>query len=156
MANLILRTAARHGRPLASSSCLSRPLSAAVSESTRGKYFGPLEVRDGVALVRLDVPEKMNTLNAGIMAEAQEMWAAHIENDPNVKAVVFISSKPDNFIAGADIQMIKTVANKDDLKDLCLNGHDFFDRLKKKVRVTFFILVHTGSIWWKTRGIGCV
>jgi enoyl-CoA hydratase/carnithine racemase len=115
----------------------SATLSESAAPPTRGKYFGPLEVRDGVAIIRLDGPEKMNTLGAGIMDEAQALWAARIENDPSVKAVVFISSKPDNFIAGADIQMIKTVANKDDLKALCLNGHDFFDRLKKKVTRTF-------------------
>ena len=38
--------------------------------------------------------------------------------DSKVKAVVFISSKPDNFIAGADIDMIKNTENKADLKDI--------------------------------------
>jgi hypothetical protein len=78
---------------------------AATSSDARGKYFGPLEVRDGVAIIRLDGPGKMNTLGDEIMAEAEKMWAEHIENNTSIKAAVFISSKPDNFIAGADIQV---------------------------------------------------
>jgi 3-hydroxyacyl-CoA dehydrogenase / enoyl-CoA hydratase / 3-hydroxybutyryl-CoA epimerase len=46
----------------------------------------------------------------------------HIDTNQDIKAAVFISSKPDNFIAGADIQMIKRFENKDDLKELCMNG----------------------------------
>ena len=45
--------------------------------------------------------------------------------------MVFISSKPDNFIAGADIDMIASVENKADLKDLTMKGHAFFDEVKK-------------------------
>ena len=43
--------------------------------------------------------------------EAETIFKEHILNDSNVKAVVFISGKPDNFIAGADIDMIKAVEN---------------------------------------------
>lgn len=75
------------------------------SAAERGKYFGPFEVRDGVAIIRLDGPEKMNTLSDGAMAEAEKLWVEHVEPDASIKAAVFISSKSDNFIAGADIQV---------------------------------------------------
>jgi hypothetical protein len=81
-------------------------VAAAEGEAKRGKFFGPLEIRDGVAIIRLDGPGKMNTLGDEIMEEAEAMWVEHIENNPDVKAAVFISSKPDNFIAGADIQVL--------------------------------------------------
>ena len=54
----------------------------------------------------------MNTISQGMSKEAETIFKEHILNDSNVKAVVFISGKPDNFIAGADIDMIKAVENK--------------------------------------------
>lgn len=79
--------------------------SSVTTTAERGTYFGPLTIDNGVAIIRLDGPEKMNTLNDKVLAESQELWASKIENDPSIKAAVFISSKPDNFIAGADIQV---------------------------------------------------
>jgi hypothetical protein len=79
--------------------------SAPVTSAERSTYFGPLTIDNGVAIIRLDGPEKMNTLNDKVLAESQKLWAEKIENDPTIKAAVFISSKPDNFIAGADIQV---------------------------------------------------
>ena len=40
-----------------------------------------------------------------------------VANDPNVKAAVLISAKPDNFIAGADIKFIDSVDDFSMLKD---------------------------------------
>ena len=40
-----------------------------------------------------------------------------VANDPNVKAAVIISAKPDNFIAGADIKFIDSVDDFSTLKD---------------------------------------
>ena len=62
--------------------------------------------------------------------EAEAIFKDHILNDGTVKAVVFISSKPDNFIAGADIDMIKAVENKADLQDITMKGHGLFDMIK--------------------------
>lgn len=42
---------------------------------------------------------------------------AHVAKDPEVKAAVLISGKPDNFIAGADIKFIDTVSDFSSLKD---------------------------------------
>lgn len=47
----------------------------------------------------------MNTLGEGVLEEAEKLWAQHIEGNSSIKAAVFISSKSDNFIAGADIQV---------------------------------------------------
>ena len=78
---------------------------APAASAERGTYFGPFEVRDGVAIIRIDGPEKMNTLSDGALAEAEKLWIEKVEPDASIKAAVFISSKSDNFIAGADIQV---------------------------------------------------
>jgi len=98
----------------------------------RGKFFGPMDVVDGVAVIRLDGPNKMNTINDEMRIEAEAMWKEHISGNEDIKAAVFISSKPDNFIAGADINMLKSIENKDHLKDMCMAGHDLFDQFKAK------------------------
>jgi enoyl-CoA hydratase / long-chain 3-hydroxyacyl-CoA dehydrogenase len=95
------------------------------------RYFDNFEVKDGVAIVRLNGPDKMNTINQGMQGEMKTIFEEHIKGDPSIKAVVFISSKPDNFIAGADIDMIKAFENKADLEPVCMEAHDFFKDLKK-------------------------
>ena len=72
----------------------------------------------------------MNTISQGMSKEAETIFKEHILNDSNVKAVVFISGKPDNFIAGADIDMIKAVENKADLQEITMAGHALFDTIK--------------------------
>lgn len=67
----------------------------------------------------------------GLQSEAEKIFKEKILSNKDVKAVVFISSKPDNFIAGADIDMIKSIENKADLKDICMKGNAFFDEMKK-------------------------
>ena len=91
-------------------SCLSRRLARArwTRGLSSGQYFRPVEVRNGVAIIRFDaVGQKMNTLNDGLQAEAETMWQEQVASRSDVTAAVFISAKPDNFIAGADISMLK-------------------------------------------------
>jgi enoyl-CoA hydratase/carnithine racemase len=49
----------------------------------------------------------MNTISKGMQAEASRIFNESVVGKPDVKAVVFTSSKPDNFIAGADIDMVQ-------------------------------------------------
>ncbi|MFX4314617.1 fatty acid oxidation complex subunit alpha FadJ, partial [Enterobacter sp. 63] len=61
---------------------------------------------DNVAVVTIDVPgEKMNTLKAEFGVQVRAMLKQIRENKA-LRGLVFISAKPDNFIAGADINMI--------------------------------------------------
>lgn len=69
---------------------------------------------------RIDGPEKMNTISGEFRQEVEDIWLDQIADDPAVKAVVFISGKPDNYIAGADIRMISSTKNKADLKKVKL------------------------------------
>ena len=96
-------------------------------------YFDNFEcTEDGIAIIRLNGPGKMNTINANMQADSEDIFKNRILNNNDVKAVVFISSKPDNFIAGADIDMIKNTPNKADLKGITMKAHKFFDEIKAK------------------------
>jgi len=95
------------------------------------RYFDELEVKDQVAIVRLNGPGKMNTISQGMQKEAEMLFRDQILPNKDIKAVVFISSKTDNFIAGADIDMLKAIEDKSQLKDLTMKGHAFFDEVKK-------------------------
>lgn len=109
----------------------SIPKSALSTVAREYEYFDNFEVKDGVAIVRLNGPGKMNTISNGLQAEAEKIFNERILTNKDVKAVVFISSKPDSFIAGADIDMIKKIEDKSELVDLCMNGHLFFREAKK-------------------------
>jgi enoyl-CoA hydratase/carnithine racemase len=73
----------------------------------------------------------MNTISQGMTLEAEQIFREQILKNSAIKAVVFISSKSDNFIAGADIDMIKAAKDKSELKSNIMKGHSFFDEIKK-------------------------
>mmetsp|Transcript_30822 Transcript_30822/g.53299 ORF Transcript_30822/g.53299 Transcript_30822/m.53299 type:complete len:767 (-) Transcript_30822:136-2436(-) len=88
------------------------------------KYFKELEVVDGgVAILKIDGPGKMNTIDEGFVREMEAIWDQQIMANPDIKSVVLMSSKPDNFIAGADIKMISSIEDKSSIKELCLAAH---------------------------------
>jgi len=61
---------------------------------------------DKIAVVTSDVPgEKMNTLKASFGPEVHNI-IKQIRDNTALQGLIFISGKPDNFIAGADINMI--------------------------------------------------
>lgn len=107
---------------------LHAPLSTAARDY---QYFDNFEVQDGIAIVRFNGPGKMNTISTGLQKEAEKIFTDKIISNKDVKAVVFISSKPDSFIAGADIDMISTIKDKSELKLLCMQGHVLFKEAKK-------------------------
>jgi enoyl-CoA hydratase/carnithine racemase len=95
------------------------------------KYYDNVEVKEGVAILRLNGPGKMNTLCPDLQNETGQIFKNKIAGNPSIKAVVFISSKPDNFIAGADIDMIKNTADKSTLVGAVMKGHALFNEVKK-------------------------
>ncbi len=66
-----------------------------------------LNVRlDNSAIITIDVPgEKMNTLKLEFASQVRSIIKQLLENK-ELRGVVFFSAKPDNFIAGADSNMI--------------------------------------------------
>lgn len=60
------------------------------------------EVRDGVAIVTINRPDKLNALNDQVMADLADA-VERIATDPGVKGVILTGSGPKAFVAGADI-----------------------------------------------------
>ena len=60
------------------------------------------DVRDGVAVVTINRPDKLNALNDQVMAELADA-VERITTDPAIKGVILTGSGPKAFVAGADI-----------------------------------------------------
>jgi len=96
---------------------------------------------DGVLVLTLDVPgEKLNTLAKGMISELDEIFAV-IEADAAVQAVVIISGKPDNFMAGADIKDFTAIRSALEGETLSRSGQAVLDRLQA-VRVPVVAAIH--------------
>jgi 3-hydroxyacyl-CoA dehydrogenase/enoyl-CoA hydratase/3-hydroxybutyryl-CoA epimerase len=77
---------------------------------------------DNVAVVTIDVPgEKMNTLKASFGPEVHAI-VKQVRDNNALQGLVFISGKPDNFIAGADINMIAGCQNAQEAQALARQG----------------------------------
>ncbi|MDA8480744.1 fatty acid oxidation complex subunit alpha FadJ [Citrobacter sp. Awk 4] len=89
-----------------------------------------LNVRlDNVAVVSMDVPgEKMNTLKAEFAAQVRAILKQIRENKA-LLGVVFISAKPDNFIAGADINMIGHCRSAQEAEALARQGQQIMSEI---------------------------
>ena len=82
-----------------------------------------LSVRpDNIAVITIDVPgEKMNTLKAEFVSQVRTLVKALRENKA-LRGVIFISAKSDNFIAGADINMIDRCQSAKEAEALARQG----------------------------------
>jgi enoyl-CoA hydratase len=60
------------------------------------------DLTDGIALVTVNRPDKLNALNAAVIAELDEA-VTRIESDPAVRGVILTGAGPKAFVAGADI-----------------------------------------------------
>jgi 3-hydroxyacyl-CoA dehydrogenase/enoyl-CoA hydratase/3-hydroxybutyryl-CoA epimerase len=64
---------------------------------------------DGIAILWIDDPqEPVNTLKAGLAEEFRQVLDL-LQDASAAKALVIISAKPDNFIAGANLEMLRSV-----------------------------------------------
>lgn len=82
-----------------------------------------LNVRlDNIAIITIDVPgEKMNTLKAEFASQVRAI-IKQIRENKELRGVVFVSAKPDNFIAGADINMIGNCKTAQEAEVLARQG----------------------------------
>ncbi|MGH7675135.1 MAG: enoyl-CoA hydratase/isomerase family protein [Gemmatimonadales bacterium] len=60
------------------------------------------EVRDGIAFVTINRPEKLNALNDQVMTELADA-AERIASEPAVRGAILTGAGPKAFVAGADI-----------------------------------------------------
>lgn len=82
-----------------------------------------LDIRpDNVAVITIDVPgEKMNTLKAEFGQQVRAI-VRQIRDNKSLRGAVLISAKPDNFIAGADINMIARCSTAQEAQALARQG----------------------------------
>ncbi|ATG01933.1 multifunctional fatty acid oxidation complex subunit alpha [Lelliottia amnigena] len=82
-----------------------------------------LNVRlDNIAVVTIDVPgEKMNTLKAEFGVQVRSILK-QVRDNKNIRGLIFISAKSDNFIAGADINMIARANSAQEAEELARQG----------------------------------
>jgi 3-hydroxyacyl-CoA dehydrogenase/enoyl-CoA hydratase/3-hydroxybutyryl-CoA epimerase len=81
------------------------------------------------AVLSLDLPgEPVNKLNAQVKQEF-EAALARLRDDAAVKALVIISGKPDNFIAGADIEEFTRLSTREEFTRLSREGQEMLQRL---------------------------
>jgi 3-hydroxyacyl-CoA dehydrogenase/enoyl-CoA hydratase/3-hydroxybutyryl-CoA epimerase len=88
-----------------------------------------LKITDDVAIMSIDVVgETVNTLRAEF-AEQIILVLDEITATPDLTAIVIISAKVDNFIAGADISMLDNCKTEQEVKDISQMGQRLFDQL---------------------------
>ncbi len=100
-----------------------------------------LDVDDGIAVLTLDVPdESVNTLGPAVVEEFTALLD-RIERDSDIRAVVFMSGKPENFIAGADIQQFTTINSASEGEALSRSGQAAMDRIER-MRAPMVAAIH--------------
>jgi enoyl-CoA hydratase len=88
-----------------------------------------LEIRDAVAFVTVNRPEKLNALNAAVIAELGDV-AERIGKDPAIRGMILTGAGPKAFVAGADIGEIAAQGPVDG-KARALEGQRVFRRLEQ-------------------------
>ncbi|NMP29111.1 fatty acid oxidation complex subunit alpha FadJ [Rahnella sp. SAP-1] len=77
---------------------------------------------EDIGIITIDVPnEKVNTLKAEFVEQINQILQ-QAQAHPHLKGLVFISGKPDSFIAGADISMIARCQQAQEATELAQKG----------------------------------
>lgn len=111
------------------------------SQVSRKSGAMTVDVEDGVAIITMDLPnEPVNKLNRAVKDDFIEL-VRRLDGDASIQAAVLISGKPDNFIAGADIEEFLEVRSADDAERLSLDGQSLLDGLEQ-VRTPVVAAIH--------------
>jgi len=89
------------------------------------------DVRDGIAVVTLDVPNApVNTFARSVRDEFTALLD-RLERDESIRAAVVRSGKPDVWVAGADIEEFLGIETSSQAEALSRDGHALLERLEK-------------------------
>ncbi len=98
----------------------------------RDNPLATLRIEEGIAYVCIDLAdEKVNTLSPAMTDRFDEILDG-LQHEPGLEGVVLHSGKPDNFIAGFDIDELKNL--RDDpagLRELIDDGHRQMERFEQ-------------------------
>lgn len=89
-----------------------------------------IAVKEGVGVITLNSPEKVNVLNQAVMAEMEDLLK-QVDENPEIQAAVLISGKPGCFIAGADISMIEKCKTAEEVHTIVEAAHDILSKVEK-------------------------
>jgi 3-hydroxyacyl-CoA dehydrogenase / enoyl-CoA hydratase / 3-hydroxybutyryl-CoA epimerase len=85
---------------------------------------------NGIAIVTFDLPgEPVNKLNSAVQRELEALLPK-LRDDAAVRAVVLISGKSDNFIAGADIEEFTKLTTQGEAERLSFEGQEMVSRVE--------------------------
>jgi enoyl-CoA hydratase len=87
------------------------------------------EIRDAIAIVTVNRPEKLNALNAAVIAELGDV-ADRIGTDPAIRGVILTGAGAKAFVAGADIGEIAAQGPVEG-KARAIEGQRVFRRLEQ-------------------------
>lgn len=108
-----------------------------------------LSQTDGIALLTLDVPgESVNMLGTPIIEEFEALLG-QIRDDPAARAVVLLSGKTENFVAGADIQEFTRITSAEEGTALARAGQEMINRLERFPK-PIVVAIHGACV-----GLGC-
>src|SRR5205807_2750891 len=89
------------------------------------------EPADGVAIVTFDLKDSpVNKFSRAVKDEFIATFTA-LEQDPAVRAIAVFSGKPENFIAGADIEEFVTIGSATEAARLAAAGQEMMDRVAR-------------------------
>jgi 3-hydroxyacyl-CoA dehydrogenase/enoyl-CoA hydratase/3-hydroxybutyryl-CoA epimerase len=98
-------------------------------------------VEDGVLVVTIDKPgDAVNTLGMPLVDEFERVFR-RVNDEPALTAMVLISGKPDNFIAGADVEQFLAFAGASDAERVSRAGQELLNRLAV-LRVPVVAAIH--------------
>jgi 3-hydroxyacyl-CoA dehydrogenase/enoyl-CoA hydratase/3-hydroxybutyryl-CoA epimerase len=87
-------------------------------------------VEDGIAVVTFDLPgEPVNKLSDAVKVEFEALLI-RLRDDAAIRAAVLISGKPDNFIAGADIEEFAALTTESAAERLSFEGQEMVSRVE--------------------------
>ncbi len=88
-----------------------------------------VEKNDGIAVIRMnDQSKPQNVLNREIQQEFEAVFA-DVSSDSELTGLIFTSSKPNCFVAGADISMLQTIDTVEKSLESTKILHDFFNKI---------------------------
>jgi 3-hydroxyacyl-CoA dehydrogenase/enoyl-CoA hydratase/3-hydroxybutyryl-CoA epimerase len=87
-------------------------------------------VENGIATVTFDLPgEPVNKLSDAVKVEFEALLI-RLRDDTTIRGAVLISGKPDNFIAGADIEEFTAVTTESAAERLSFEGQEMVSRVE--------------------------
>ena len=88
------------------------------------------ELQGSIAIVTFDLPgEPVNKLSNAVKVEFEALLI-RLRDDAEVRGAVLISGKPDNFIAGADIEEFTALTTQTEAERLSFEGQEIVSRVE--------------------------